>query len=143
MCLKTAILMAVWTRNKHFLTPTTRQRFYDSARAGFALLYAQTSYRMSFCPTAKSVLTPMIFANGLKLAKRGYPMQSKNAPKLLLSAREAARALSVCERTLWSLTQPRGPIPSIRLGARVLYPVAALQSWINSQVGAAEEGDKE
>ncbi len=65
-------------------------------------------------------------------------MLSDTAPKLLLSARDAAAALSVCERTLFSLTQPRGPIPSIRLGTRVLYPVATLQKWIDEQVGAAE-----
>ena len=65
-------------------------------------------------------------------------MTNNLAPKLLLSAREAARALSVCERTLFSLTAPRGPIPSIRLGSRVLYPVAAIQKWIDAQAGETE-----
>ena len=66
-------------------------------------------------------------------------MQTNHPPKLLLSAREAA-ALSVSERTLFSLTTPRGPIPSVRLGARVLYPVAALQKWIDAQQADADEG---
>ncbi len=65
-------------------------------------------------------------------------MSNDPASKLLLSAREAAPALSISQRTLWSLTQPRGPIPSIRLGARVLYPVDALQKWIDAQTGETE-----
>jgi len=49
---------------------------------------------------------------------------------LALSARQAARALSLSERSLWSATQPRGPIPSVKLGTRVLYPVAGLGEWL-------------
>jgi hypothetical protein len=57
-----------------------------------------------------------------------------NAPeKLLLSAREAAKALSVCERTLWSMTMPRGPIPLVRIGNRCLYSTEALRQWIMKQ----------
>jgi excisionase family DNA binding protein len=59
--------------------------------------------------------------------------------KLLLSVREAAKALSVSERTLWNMTAPRGPIPSIRLGSRVLYSTSALQKWIDGETGAAGE----
>lgn len=69
--------------------------------------------------------------------ERGF--QVNNPPeKLLYSTVEAARALSICPRTLFSMTQPRGPIPAVRLGSRVLYPVAALQSWIDTQAGVAE-----
>ena len=57
------------------------------------------------------------------------------SPKLLVSAPEAARMLSVCAKTLWNMTAPRGPIPSIRIGkgGGVRYSVADLQSWIESQ----------
>jgi hypothetical protein len=58
--------------------------------------------------------------------------------KLLLAAREAARALSISERTLWSMTVPRGPIPCARMGTRVLYSVSALQKWIDA--ACKEEG---
>jgi hypothetical protein len=51
-------------------------------------------------------------------------------PKLLLSAREAARALSVCEKTLWSMTVPRGSIPCARIGSRVLYNPESLRRFI-------------
>ena len=39
---------------------------------------------------------------------------------LLVTAREAARALSISERTLWTLTQ-RGEIPCVRFGRLVRY----------------------
>ena len=59
-----------------------------------------------------------------------------NTPeKLLLSARDAAHALSISERTLWSMTAPRGPVPAVRLGSRVLYPADAIRQWIDAQVG--------
>ncbi|MCL4190694.1 MAG: helix-turn-helix domain-containing protein [Thermoguttaceae bacterium] len=58
-------------------------------------------------------------------------------PKLLLSAREAAKAMAVCEKTLWSNTQPRGTIPCVRIGARVLYAVDDLRAWIEEQKGGA------
>ena len=52
--------------------------------------------------------------------------------RLLLPVPEACKALGgVCPRTLWSLTQPRGPIPSVRIGSRASYtpsPTFKLQS---------------
>lgn len=53
--------------------------------------------------------------------------------------REAKRILGgISERHLWALTQPRGPIPSVRLGRRVVYRVAALQEFLADQ----ERGEK-
>ncbi len=57
--------------------------------------------------------------------------------RLLIPIREAARALSISERTLWGLTRPRGPIPCVRLGGRVLYSPDALRKWIAEQQEAA------
>lgn len=58
-------------------------------------------------------------------------------PTLLLTARDAARALAISEKTLWSLTTPRGPIPAIRVGERSLrYSVRALEEWIARQPAA-------
>jgi len=59
--------------------------------------------------------------------------------KLLLSVHEAAQSLSISERTLWSFTQPRGSIPSIKIGARTLYGVDALRRYIAD----AETGGRE
>jgi hypothetical protein len=54
-------------------------------------------------------------------------------PRLLLSARDAAKALAVCEKTLWQHTAPRGPIPAVKLGRRVLYALADLEAFIQNQ----------
>jgi excisionase family DNA binding protein len=54
-------------------------------------------------------------------------------PRLLLTPRAAAGALSVSERTLWGMTSPRGPIPAVRLGRAVRYPADALRAWIVAQ----------
>jgi predicted DNA-binding transcriptional regulator AlpA len=54
---------------------------------------------------------------------------------LLLTAREAARALAISERTLWGLTAPRGPIRPVRVGRAIRYAPAELQRWIDSQQG--------
>jgi predicted DNA-binding transcriptional regulator AlpA len=61
-------------------------------------------------------------------------------PTLLLMAREAAKALAISEKTLWSLTTPRGTIPAIRVGERSLrYSVRALEEWIDRQPAATAE----
>ena len=52
--------------------------------------------------------------------------------KLLLVAREAAAALAISERTLFTLTH-RGEVPCIRLGRSVRCSVAALEEWIAQQ----------
>jgi hypothetical protein len=39
-------------------------------------------------------------------------------PRLLLKTPEAADALAISERALWELTQPRGPIPVVRIPGR-------------------------
>jgi hypothetical protein len=60
-------------------------------------------------------------------------------PQLLLNSRQAALALSVSERTLWSLTQPRGPVPVVRIGLpgskkpAVRYSVSDLERFIAEQ----------
>ncbi len=48
---------------------------------------------------------------------------------LLVSHREAARMLSVCERTLFALTKS-GDIPAVRIGRAVRYSVDDLRAWI-------------
>jgi hypothetical protein len=53
--------------------------------------------------------------------------------KLTLDSKKAAAALGVSERLLWAWTAPRGPIPCIRLGRRVLYPVADLEAFVAAQ----------
>ena len=52
--------------------------------------------------------------------------------KLLITAPEAARTLSISERLLWSLTQ-QGKIRAIRLGRAVRYSVSALEEFVSQQ----------
>jgi excisionase family DNA binding protein len=49
---------------------------------------------------------------------------------LTYSAAEAARALGVSEATVRRLAR-RGEIPHQRLGTRLVFPKAALHSWLN------------
>lgn len=65
---------------------------------------------------------------------------------LALRPREAAKALGISARTLWSLTAPRGPIPCLRIGRgkrqTVLYPVVELRSWLSREADAAKGGQQ-
>jgi len=54
-------------------------------------------------------------------------------PHLALRPRQAAEALGVSERTLWSWTQA-GDVPHIKRGKATLYPVRELQQWLSEQV---------
>lgn len=64
-------------------------------------------------------------------------MPSNTTTPLALRPRDAARMLGIGERTLWTLTAPRGPIPCVRVGVCVLYPVPLLQAWLAEQAGKA------
>lgn len=48
----------------------------------------------------------------------------------LLTAREAAKLLAVCEKTLWALTKS-GEIPVVRIGRSVRYDPRDLSRWID------------
>ena len=50
--------------------------------------------------------------------------------QLLWSRAEAAEALGIGERLLEQATL-RGEVPVVRLGRRVLYPVAGLRRWVD------------
>lgn len=64
---------------------------------------------------------------------------------LALRPREAARALGISPRHLWQLTKD-GHIPAVRLGTgkrkTILYPLAALQAWLNEQAQAGQGGEQ-
>lgn len=64
--------------------------------------------------------------------------QWNDGSRLLLPVREAAAALSICEKTLWSITRPRGDLPCVRIGRRVLYAVDELRRWIDAQEKGGE-----
>jgi excisionase family DNA binding protein len=57
--------------------------------------------------------------------------------KLLLTVREAAQALSICERSLWTLTN-EGLLRPVRIGRSVRYAVTDLQAYIDRCRAAAD-----
>jgi hypothetical protein len=54
-------------------------------------------------------------------------------PKMLVSTKEAAARLSICPRTLWSISAPRGNLPVVRIGKKMLYHVADLEREIEAR----------
>jgi len=65
----------------------------------------------------------------------------REAPPLLLSPRQAARALSVSEKTLYNYTKS-GDIPVVRLGRSVRYSVDDLKQWIQRASERSAETSK-
>ena len=58
--------------------------------------------------------------------------EAKPAEPLLLRPVEAAKALAVSPRKLWSITAGR-EIPCVRIGRAVRYDPADLRRWIEEQ----------
>jgi hypothetical protein len=51
------------------------------------------------------------------------------APRLALRPREAARALGIGVRLLWSKTNC-GEIPCVKIGKRTVYPISLLEDYL-------------
>lgn len=62
------------------------------------------------------------------------PTRPTTPAPLALRPRDAARALGIGERLLWSLTN-RGVVPHIKLGRAIVYPVRELQDWLAERAG--------
>lgn len=58
--------------------------------------------------------------------------EKPETPRLLLTSREAAVALSISERKLWELTNC-GVIKVVRIGRSVRYSCSALEEFIAEQ----------
>ena len=56
------------------------------------------------------------------------PKHENSPPSLALRPKEAAKALGISERLLWTKTN-MGDIPHVRIGRRVVYPVSSLEEW--------------
>ena len=57
------------------------------------------------------------------------PERADITPHLALRPKEAAKALHIGVRLLWSLTN-RNEIPHVRLGRRIVYPICSLEAWL-------------
>jgi len=56
-------------------------------------------------------------------------MQVTTIERILLSPKEAAKSMGICERTLYALTR-RGELPVIRIGRAVRYSTDDIKAWI-------------
>jgi excisionase family DNA binding protein len=60
------------------------------------------------------------------------PPDGNELALLALRPKQAAKALGIGERLLWSMTN-NGQIPHVRLGRAIVYPVDELKSWLAEQ----------
>jgi excisionase family DNA binding protein len=71
-------------------------------------------------------------------------MNHQDSTSLALRPREAAQALGISVRHLWTLTKD-GYIPCVRLGTgkrkTILYPLATLRAWLHEQAKGNQGGD--
>jgi predicted DNA-binding transcriptional regulator AlpA len=51
----------------------------------------------------------------------------------LLHSRDAAKLLTISERTLWDISSPRGTVPTVRMGRSVRYLRGDLLAWLRQQ----------
>ena len=63
--------------------------------------------------------------------------QKTTIERLLLTSKEAAKALNICERTLYGLTKS-GELPVVRIGRAVRYDVADLRAYIEQTKKSSE-----
>ena len=52
----------------------------------------------------------------------------------LLSIVETSQLLNLCEKTVWNHAAPRGSLPVVRIGSRLLFRRADIDRWIESRV---------
>ena len=52
----------------------------------------------------------------------------------LLSIGETSHLLNLCEKTVWNHAAPRGTLPVVRIGSRLLFRRADIDAWIESRV---------
>lgn len=64
--------------------------------------------------------------------KSNPDQRRSDVPRLALSSEETCIALGIGRRLLWSLSNT-GEIPSVKIGGRRLYPVAALEKYLAEQ----------
>ncbi|UCD49798.1 MAG: helix-turn-helix domain-containing protein [Phycisphaerales bacterium] len=64
-----------------------------------------------------------------------FEQRANAKPKpLLVDVREAARLLSVCERTVFNMVE-RGELTPVRIGRAVRFAVDDLGAWVTSRTG--------
>ena len=83
-------------------------------------------------------LVQMVAEEIIARQRSSYVLRDSNgtAPKLLLSALEAAVAIGVSERKFWEMVK-EGELPKpIRVGRKSLWSVEELREWIRQKKAA-------
>lgn len=57
-------------------------------------------------------------------------VDQKQQPRLALTYRQTAEALSLCERTVWMLVQ-KGQLKAVRAGRAVRIPIAEIERFLS------------
>ena len=76
----------------------------------------------------------------MKQADIFTPIPVEPVPRVALSVAEAAKALSLSDRTITSMIT-KGEIPVIRIGKRRLIPVDGLREWVASITAPANTAE--
>ena len=86
----------------------------------------------------KEVGASIVSSNAEPVKRKALPEENLSpgdSSRLALRPHEAARALGISERALWSITADKSSgIPHTRLGRSVLYPTDLLREWLAKQV---------
>lgn len=69
--------------------------------------------------------------SGLEVQPKFVMVQKQRIERLLLTPKETAAALGICERTLYTLTK-QNEIPVVRAGRLVRYSIEDLKTWIKN-----------
>ena len=64
-------------------------------------------------------------------APAASPRPERSVVAGLMSARDAAKVLGICDKSLWNATK-RGDIPAVRLGRSVRYDPRDLTRWVET-----------
>jgi hypothetical protein len=117
------------------LDDAERRAFHELCEALFTFLVAHEHARERR-GTARQATRP---ANDMNVAvgtERNRP--APNPESLLISTRQAAKMLGLCERTVSALSQPHGPIPVVRIGRCVRYSPDDLKTFIQNRKSKAD-----
>jgi excisionase family DNA binding protein len=76
-------------------------------------------------------------AGSMRLASGSAERTDVSSANLLWKRSQAAKALGISERTLWSLTQA-GTIPYVKIGRSVRYAPDELKAWVSAQKSMEE-----
>jgi hypothetical protein len=100
------------------------------ARQSAACYGSPASFLPYKAPSMQETKIQAVQIEPIKQPAANAPVELCPVPRLLLTPIEAAAALGISPRLLWSKTKI-GEIPCLRIGKAVRYSPTALQAWID------------